>query len=200
MNLLDTLRSALRSLRANLLRSALTALGIIIGVAAVITMLAVGEGARQRVAEQLKSLGSNLMLVMPGTVTSSGVRLGAGTRNTLTENDADAIRDEIAGVLAAAPHLRGTGQIVHGNLNWSTVIYGVSPDYLTAREWTLARGRNFDENDLRSGAKVALVGQTVADMLFGGTDPTGKIIRVKYVPFTIIGLLESKWQNFAGQD
>jgi putative ABC transport system permease protein len=200
MSPLDTGRSALRSLRANKLRSALTALGIIIGVAAVITMLAVGEGAKRSVAEQLKSLGSNLMIVMPGAVTSSGVRLGSGSRNTLTENDARAIAEELPNVLASAPAMRGSGQIVHGNLNWATQISGVTPEYLLAREWPLARGRNFDENDLRSGAKVVLVGQTIADMLFGGTDPTGQIIRVKYVPFTVIGLLESKGQNFSGQD
>jgi len=200
MNPLDILRSALRSLRVNKLRSALTALGIIIGVAAVITMLAVGEGTRLKVAEQLQSLGSNLMVISPGTVTSSGVRLGTGSRNTLTEHDAAAIADEIPGVLAAAPALRGTGQIVHGNLNWSSVIFGVTPDFLVAREWRIARGRALDENDLRSSAKVAVVGQTVADMLFGGTDPTGQVIRVKFVPFTIVGLLESKGQSFAGTD
>jgi putative ABC transport system permease protein len=200
MNLLDTTRSALRSLRANKLRSALTALGIIIGVAAVITMLAVGEGAKRKVAEQLKSLGSNLMIVMPGAVTSSGVRLGSGSRNTLTENDANAIANELPGVLASAPAMRGTGQVVNGNLNWSTQIFGITPDYLTAREWAVARGRALDETDTRSSAKVALVGQTVADMLFGGTDPTGQIIRVKYVPFTIVGLLSPKGQNFSGQD
>ena len=200
MNPLDTARSALRSLRANKLRSALTALGIIIGVAAVITMLAVGEGAKLKVAEQLKSLGSNLMIVMPGAVTSSGVRLGSGSRNTLTENDANAIASELPGVLASAPAMRGSGQIVNGNLNWSTQIFGITPDYLAAREWAMARGRAIDETDSRASAKVALVGQTVADMLFGGTDPTGQIIRVKYVPFTIVGLLAPKGQSFAGQD
>ncbi len=200
MNLLDTVRSALRSLRANKLRSALTALGIIIGVAAVITMLAVGEGAKVKVAEQLKSLGSNLMIVLPGAVTSSGVRLGSGSRNTLTENDAEAIANELPGVLSSAPALRGSGQIVNGNLNWATQIYGVTPDYLSAREWVVARGRAFGETDVRSSAKVALVGQTVADMLFGGTDPTGQIIRVKYVPFTIVGLLAPKGQSYSGQD
>ena len=200
MNPLDTACSALRSLRANKLRSALTALGIIIGVAAVITMLAVGEGAKLKVAEQLKSLGSNLMIVMPGAVTSSGVRLGSGSRNTLTENDANAIASELPGVLASAPAMRGSGQIVNGNLNWSTQIFGITPDYLAAREWAVARGRAIDETDTRASAKVALVGQTVADMLFGGTDPTGLIIRVKYVPFTIVGLLAPKGQSFAGQD
>lgn len=200
MNALDTTRSALRSLRANKLRSALTALGIIIGVAAVITMLAVGEGAKLKVAQQLKSLGSNLMIVLPGAVTSSGVRLGSGSRNTLTENDANAIANELTGVLASAPAMRGTGQIVNGNLNWSTQIFGITPEYLAAREWRMARGRSLDESDTRGSAKVALVGQTVADMLFGGTDPTGQVIRIKYVPFTVVGLLSSKGQNFSGQD
>ena len=200
MNLLDTPRSALRSLRANRLRSALTTLGIIIGVAAVITMMAVGEGAKRKVAEQLKSLGSNLMVILPGTVTSSGVRLGSGSRNTLTENDAQAIEDEIAGVIAAAPGLRGTAQIVHGNLNWSTQVYGIQTNYLLAREWLLARGRALDDNDVRSGEKVALVGQTVADMVFGGTDPTGQVIRINHVPFSVIGLLEAKGQTLSGRD
>lgn len=200
MNLLDTTLSALRSLRANKLRSGLTTLGIIIGVAAVITMLAVGEGAKRTVQEQLKSLGSNTMIIFPGTVTASGVRLGAGSRNTLTEGDARAIGEEVPGVLAAGPGMRGTAQVVHGNLNWSTVIYGVTPEWLIAREWRLARGRALDDNDLRTGAKVALVGQTVADMLFGGTDPTGQVIRVKNVPFTIAGLLAPKGQSFAGND
>ncbi|HNQ05355.1 MAG TPA: ABC transporter permease [Thiobacillaceae bacterium] len=200
MNLSDAGLSALRSLRANKLRSALTTLGIIIGVGAVITMLAVGEGAGRLVAEQLKSLGSNTLVIFPGTVTSSGVRLGAGSRNTLTENDAQAIREETPGVLAVAPALRGTGQLVYGNLNWSSVIYGIDADYLPARDWSIARGRGFDASELRGGDKVALVGQTVADMLFGGTDPTGQTMRVKNVPFTIVGLLAPKGQNFMGQD
>ena len=200
MNLSDAGLSALRSLRANKLRSALTTLGIIIGVGAVITMLAVGEGAKRKVAEQLKSLGSNLLVIYPGTVTSSGVRLGSGSRNTLTENDAQAIQEEVARVLAAASGMRGTGQLVNGNLNWSSYIYGIGADYLTAREWRIARGRGFDESEMRSGDKVALVGQTVADMLFGGTDPSGQTIRIKNVPFTIVGLLEPKGQSLGGQD
>ena len=200
MNLSDAGLSALRSLRANKMRSALTALGIIIGVGAVITMMAVGEGAKRQVAEQLKSLGSNTLVVFPGTVTSSGVRLGSGSRDTLTEGDAQAIQDEVPRVLAAAAGMRATGQLVNGNLNWSSYIYGIGTDYLTAREWRIARGRDFDENETRSGDKVALVGQTVADMLFGGTDPTGQTIRVKNVPFTIVGLLEAKGQNLMGND
>jgi len=200
MNLADVGLSALRSLRANTLRSALTTLGIIIGVGAVITMMAVGEGAKRKVAQQLRSLGSNLMVIFPGTVTAGGVRLGSGSRNTLTESDARAIQEEVPGVLAAAPGLRGTGQLVYGNLNWSSYLYGVGSDYLTAREWPVARGRGFDENEMRHGEKVALAGQTVADMLFGGTDPTGQMIRIKGVPFTLVGLLQTKGQNLNGQD
>jgi len=200
MNLADTARTAARALRANRLRSLLTTLGIIIGVAAVITMLAVGEGARRQVAEELKSLGSNLLLVLPGTVTASGVRLGAGSRNTLTERDARAIQEEIGSVLAAGAALRGSGQLVHGNLNWSSQIFGVTPDYLVARDWKVVRGRSLDESDARGSSQVALVGQTVADMLFGGTDPTGQILRVKQVPFTIVGLLAPKGQSMMGQD
>jgi len=200
MNYLDTLRGALRSLRANRLRSALTTLGIVIGIAAVITMLAVGEGARQKVSEQMKSLGTNLILIMPGTVTSGGVRLGGGSRNSLTESDARAIRTEIPGVVVVAPTLRGSGQVVYGNLNWATQLYGIDGDYLVTRDWEITRGRGFDDNDLRGKAKVALVGETVAQMLFGGTDPTGQTIRVKAVPFTIVGLLASKGQNVMGQD
>jgi putative ABC transport system permease protein len=200
MNLSDAGLSALRSLRANKMRSALTTLGIIIGVGAVITMLSVGEGAKRKVAEQLKSLGSNLMAIYPGAVTASGVRLGTGGRNTLTENDAQAIQEEVPRVLAAAAGIRGTGQLVNGNLNWSSYIYGIGPDYLTAREWRITRGRAFDDGEMRSGDKVALVGQTVADMLFGGTDPTGQGIRVKNVPFTIVGLLEPKGQSLGGSD
>jgi putative ABC transport system permease protein len=200
MNLLDTGRSALRSLRANALRSALTALGIIIGVAAVITMLAIGEGAKRKVAEQLKSLGTNQMIILPGTVTATGVRLGSGSRNTLTEGDAEAIQAEIPNVFASAPAMRGAGQAVNGNLNWQTQIYGITPPYLVAREWKIARGRGFDESDVRGDGKVALVGQTVAQMLFGGTDPTGETIRIKSVPFTIVGLLAGKGQSAMGQD
>ncbi|MBM4182111.1 MAG: ABC transporter permease [Betaproteobacteria bacterium] len=200
MSPLDTGRSALRSLRANKLRSLLTALGIIIGVAAVIAMLAVGEGAKRTVAEQLRSLGTNLMMVMPGTVTSSGVRISTFGRNTLTEADARAIQDEVPYVLAAAPAQRGSGQIIHGNLNWPSQIFGVTPDFLVAREWRMASGRALDENDLRSSAKVAVVGQTVAQMLFGGTDPVGQAIRVRFVPFTIVGLLDAKGRNAEGVD
>ena len=142
MNLLATLRVALNALWVNKLRSALTRLGIIIGVAAVITMIAVGTGAQTRVEEQIKSLGSNLMIIIPGSTTASGVRLGAGANQNLTEDDASAIAKEIPEVQVAAPSNRGTGQVIAGNNNWSTQIYGVTPDYFEAREWPLAAVRN----------------------------------------------------------
>ena len=161
------LRSALQALAANTLRSMLTMLGIIIGVAAVITMVAVGNGATQRVQEQMKGLGSNIMLVLPGGVSQSGVRLGAQTRQRLTEEDAQAIGYDIPQVQVAAPTSRASGQLVFGNTNWGTTIMGVTNDYLDAREWPLASGRVFDAAEMAGSAKVAWIGATVARELFG---------------------------------
>ncbi len=200
MTWLASIRIALRALRVNKLRSTLTMLGIIIGVAAVITMIAIGSGAQARVEEQIKSLGSNLILLLPGSVTSGGVRMGAGSRNTLTEDDAYAIQREVAEVAVAAPHLRGTGQVVAGSSNWSTVFYGVSPGYFEARNWVIATGKGFEPADLTGSAKVALVGETVARNLFGDADPIGQVIRIRKVPFTVIGTLERKGQSLMGQD
>jgi putative ABC transport system permease protein len=200
MNVLASIRIALRALRVNKLRSTLTMLGIIIGVAAVITMIAVGSGAQARVEEQIRNLGTNLIIVLPGSVTASGVRLGLGTRNTLTEGDAYAIQREIPAVQAAAPSLRSGGQVVHGNNNWSTVFYGITHEYLEARNWVVAAGRMFDTAELSGAAKVALLGETVARNLFGDADPIGQVIRIRKVPFTVIGTLERKGQSLLGQD
>ena len=200
MNLLATVRIALRALAANTLRSILTMLGIIIGVAAVITMIAVGNGATQRVQEQMKGLGSNIMLVIPGGITSGGVRLGAQTGQGLTEDDALAIAREVPEVQVAAPSSRTGAQVVAGNTNWSTSIMGTTNDYLEAREWPLSEGRLFDSADLQGSAKVAIVGQTVARELFGEADPLDQVIRVKKVPVTIVGVLAKKGQNAMGQD
>ncbi|MDB5727344.1 MAG: FtsX-like permease family protein [Noviherbaspirillum sp.] len=200
MNLPAVLRIALNALRVNKLRSMLTMLGIIIGVAAVITMVAVGAGAQARVEEQIKSLGSNLMMLTPGSSTSSGVRLGAGANENLTEDDAEAIVREIPEVQVAAPFNRGTRQIIAGNSNWATMIYGVYPDYFEARDWPLASGRMFEPAELSGAAKVALVGQTVARELFGDMDPVDQPIRIGNVPFTIVGMLERKGQSMSGQD
>jgi putative ABC transport system permease protein len=175
-------------------------LGIIIGVAAVITMIAVGSGAQQRIEEQIKGLGTNLIILMPGSTTAGGVRMGAGSRNTLTEEDAYAIQRDIPGVQASAPTLRGTGQVVGGNGNWSTVFFGVTPEYFEARNWVVAQGKGFDQADIAGSAKVALLGDTVARNLFGDADPVGQVIRIRKVPFTVIGTLERKGQSLMGQD
>jgi putative ABC transport system permease protein len=200
LNSLAALRSALRALAANKLRSVLTMLGIIIGVGAVITMIAVGRGATERVQEQMKGLGSNIMLVLPGGITAGGVRLGAQTGQALTEEDAIAIAREIPEVQVAAPSMRTGAQVVVGNTNWSTSIFGTTNDYLEAREWPLASGRLFEQAEVAGSAKVAIIGQTVAQQLFGDVDPLDQVIRVKKVPVTIVGLLEKKGQNSMGQD
>ena len=200
MNLLASMRIALRALRINKLRSALTMLGIIIGVAAVITMIAVGSGAQERIESQIKGLGTNLIILMPGSTTSGGVRMGAGSRNTLTEEDGYAIQRDISAVQASAPTLRGTGQVVGGSGNWSTAFQGVTPEYFEARNWVVAQGRGLEPQDIASSAKVALLGDTVARSLFGDADPVGQSIRIRKVPFIVIGTLERKGQSLMGQD
>ena len=200
MSLLAALRSALRALTTNWLRSILTMLGIIIGVAAVITMIAIGGGAQQRVEEQMKSLGTNIMLVLPGAITSSGVRLGAQTGQTLTEEDARAIAADVPEVQAAAASLRTGVQVVAANANWSTSAFGTTPEYLEVRDWPLDAGRNFEEVEHAGSAKVAVIGQTVAQQLFGDVDPIDQVIRVRRVPLQVIGVLSRKGQNSMGQD
>ena len=193
-------RMALGALRVNKLRTALTMLGIIIGVAAVIAMVSVGAGAQQRIADQIRSMGSNLIVVFPGAQTSGGIRWGLGSQQTLTEEDARALAVEVPSVEIAAPMVRGSAQTVFGNLNWSTAIQGVTPDYLDAREWGIASGRMFGPQDVDAAAKVAVLGETVAQSLFGGTDPIDQTIRIKKVPFTVVGVLEPKGQSAWGQD
>ena len=200
MNFFAAVRSALRALLANKLRSLLTMLGISIGVGAVITMVAVGNGATQRVQEQMKGLGSNIMLVLPGGVSQAGVRLGAQTRQRLTEEDALAIQVEIAEVQAVAPTSRTSGQLVFGNVNWGTSIIGVNNDYLEVRDWPLSSGRMFDAGELAGSAKVAWIGATVARELFGDEDPVDQTIRVRNIPMKVIGVLAPKGQNAMGQD
>jgi putative ABC transport system permease protein len=194
------LRVALKALRVNKLRSSLTMLGMIIGVAAVIAMLAIGGVAQERVREQLKNLGSNLMLILPGSTTASGVRLGAGAAQTLTEEDALAIALDIEGVVVAAPSVRGSGQVSAGNANWATQYIGTNNDYLIARDWPLSAGRLFEPAELSGAGKVALIGQTTARQLFGDLDPIDQVIRVRKVPLTVIGVLDRKGQNALGQD
>ena len=200
MNTLAAVRSAWRALRANLLRSLLTMLGIIIGVAAVITMIAVGQGATDRVQEYMKVLGANVMLVLPGGANSGGVRQGAQTAQGLTEEDATAIALEVPEVQVAAPSSRATVQAVYGNSNWSTPVFGATNDYLEARDWPLESGRLFEAAEQQGAAKVALIGSTVARELFGDQDPIDQVVRLRSVPVTIVGVLSSKGQNSWGSD
>jgi len=200
MRAMDCLRTAGEALRANLLRSVLTALGIIIGVAAVIIMVAVGAGAESRVQDVIKSLGANLMFVVPGSSSTRGARQGRGTLTNLTVDDADAIAREIDSVLHAAPNVRGGGQVVFGNLNWSTTIYGIRRDNLEAREWVIENGRSIRAEDLRAAGKVALIGDTVREKLFGDDNGVGETIRIKRIPFKIIGNLVAKGETPTGRD
>jgi len=198
--LLASLLIALRALMVNKMRSTLTMLGIIIGVGAVIAMVAVGSGAKKRIAEQIASMGSNLLIVMSGSSTSGGLRFGMGTVPTLTVEDAKAIQNEIPDVRYVAPTHRGTVQIVFGNQNWSTIAEGSTPEILLIREWPLQSGRSFTQQDLDGANKVCLLGRTVVENLFGGIDPIDQIVRIKKVPFTVTGVLASKGQSTWGQD
>jgi putative ABC transport system permease protein len=200
MNIAASVQIALRALRVNKLRSALTMLGIIIGVSAVIAMMAVGAGAREQIAAQIRSIGSNVIIILSGSTTSGGIRIGSGSILTLTEDDATAIGREVPAVEAAAPTMRGTGQVVFRNQNWSTVIQGATPEYLVVREWPVVSGRDIMPQDVDGAAKVVLLGQTVAGNLFGDADPVGEIIRIKNVPFTVVGVLAAKGQSAFGQD
>jgi len=200
ISLLWTLKIALRALRVNKMRSALTMLGIIIGVGAVIAMLAIGTGASRRIQEQIESIGSNLLIILPGATTSGGVRMGAGTQTTLTFSDSEAIKKECPAVAYVAPVLGGVAQVVYGHLNWSTGVQGTTPDMLSVRDWPLSGGRPFTQQDIKSATKVCLLGQTVVDNLFGGQDPVGQVVRIKNIPFKVLGVLAAKGQSPTGQD
>ena len=201
LKILSTIRIALRALARNKLRSTLTALGMIIGVGAVISMVAIGSGAKAQVAAQVASLGQNVVMVYPTSSTSgSGVRLGYGSSVTLTVEDAEAIRTEIPNVVAVSPEFYSYAQVVAGNQNWKTKIYGQAPEYLEIRQWALVEGENFGEADVRNANKVALIGQTTAHQLFGEESPLGETIRVQNVPFTIVGVLEPKGFSVKGHD
>jgi putative ABC transport system permease protein len=200
VNALASARIAVRALRVNKLRSILTMLGIIIGVAAVIAMVSVGSGAQARIAEQIQSLGSNLLIVLSGSINQGGVRIGAGSQLTITEDDAWAIQREVQGVQAAAPAMRGGGQVVWGNLNWSTSIQGATPEFFEARDWPVVAGQAFGQDAVDGATKMAILGQTVARNIFGDSDPVGQVIRIKKVPFTVVGVLDKKGQTTWGQD
>ena len=199
-NFLQALRIALRALRINKMRSFLTMLGIIIGIAAVIAMMAVGSGASYVISQQIASIGSNILLVIPGSTTSSGIRTGSGGVQTLTYDDSKAIQNECPSVELASGTMRGSGQVVYGNQNWSTLLMGATPELFEIREWPVVVGRSITTSDVDGAAKVCILGQTVAQTLFGSEDPLGKMVRVKKVPFTVIGILERKGQSPQGTD
>lgn len=200
MDFLQTLKIALRALRTNKMRSFLTMLGIIIGIAAVIAMMAVGTGASYVISQQIASIGSNIILVLPGSTTSGGLRTGSGGAQTLTSDDARAIMAECPSVAYAAGTVRTSGQIVSGNMNWSSVVMGGTPELFDIREWPVVSGRPINQEDETGAVKVCLLGQTVAANLFGSADPVGNIIRIKKIPFTVIGILDRKGQSPQGQD
>lgn len=200
MGLGEAFASALSAIVANPLRAALTMLGIVIGTAAVIATVAVGAGAREIVLTQIRSLGSNLIIVLPGAQSAGGVRTGTGFTQSLTYDDATAILREIAAVSLAVPGVRTTQQVVAGGANWSTVIQGTTNDLLAAREWDIAAGRAWTPEEEAGAAKVALLGETAAASLFADGDPVGMQIRIRNVPFTVIGLLARKGQATTGQD
>ena len=195
-----TLRIALRALGRNKLRSFLTMLGIIIGVGAVIAMVAIGEGAKATIRSQIASLGTNVLIVLPGTSVQGGVRTGSGGVNTLVDSDAKAMMQELPSVAFASPALRRPEQVVAGNLNWSTLAQGVAPEFQQIRDWQVAEGRFLHEGDMESAAKVAVVGQTVVDQLFGNDDPIDSVLRIRNIPFRVVGVLAPKGQSSQGTD
>jgi putative ABC transport system permease protein len=195
-----TFRIALRALARNKLRSFLTMLGIIIGVGAVIAMVAIGEGAKATIRSQIASLGTNVLIILPGTTTQGGVRVGFGSVNTLTDSDAKAIREEIRSVSFVSPVLRRGEQVVAGNLNWGTMVQGVAPEFQQIREWQVADGRFLHDGDVENDAKVAVLGETVVRNLFGNDDPLESVIRIRNIPFRVVGVLAAKGQSSQGAD
>lgn len=199
MSFIETLRIGYRALGANRLRSLLTVLGIVVGVAAVVCMVSVGLGARAAVAEKLRTLGANLLVIKPGAQNSGGVRRAAGTQRTLSVQDASAVARELPDVVVAAPLVSRPMQVVAGDHNWSTLVAGIGGGYLFARDWQLAEGRSFAAADLDSGAQVAIIGADVERQLFAGRSGFGGTIRIGSVPLTVVGVLRRKGQGAAGR-
>lgn len=201
MKVRNLLKAALRSLAKNKMRTFLTMLGIIIGVGSVIAMLAIGQGSRQSIQEQISSLGTNVLMIFPQASSTGGVRMEAGSSQRMTIEDLNAIKERCPSVAYITPQVRTSGQLVNGNSNWRTSVYGVYPDYFNIRDLKLTSGMVFTMNDDRSAAKVCIVGQTVVTNLFGeGADPIGSFIRINKIPFEIVGITEKKGQNAFGQD
>jgi putative ABC transport system permease protein len=198
--LFATLKIASRALRRNMLRTLLTMLGMIIGVGAVIAMVGIGNGAKSQIEAQIASMGENVVLVFSGSFSRGGVRSGWGGAGTLTIDDADGILREIPGVVAISPEIRTRAQIAAGNQNWNTSIQGESPEYFDIRQWPVITGAAFTAQDVRSANKVAVIGKTIADQLYPGENPIGQIVRVKNVPFIVVGMLTPKGLSVQGQD
>ncbi|NWG87945.1 MAG: ABC transporter permease [Hydrogenophilaceae bacterium] len=199
VNISAILAESLRAMGMNRMRTALAMLGMVIGVAAVVLMLAVGRGAQLTVEQSIASMGSNLFIVLSGSSTSGGLRIGAGTIPTLTLNDAEAIA-QLPSVKAVAPIYQGSAQMVYGANNWSTLVYGSMPAYFDVRGWSFEAGHSFDQSDVRGATRVVVLGRTVAQNLFGDEDPIGKMVRIKNSPFRVVGLLEAKGQSLDGRD
>jgi putative ABC transport system permease protein len=198
--ILATLKIAARALRRNVLRTILTMLGIIIGVGAVIGAVSLTNGAKGQIEAQIASLGQNVVLVWSGSMTKGGIHTGWGGAGTLTIDDAESIQREIPGVIAISPEIQSTAQIAAGNQNWFTRIQGESPEYFDIRQWPIVQGSSFTAQDVRSANKVAVVGKTIADELYPGEDPIGQILRIRSVPFIIVGMLQPKGMSVQGQD
>ena len=200
MRWLMIFRIALRALARNKLRAFLTMLGIIIGVGAVIAMVAIGEGAKSTIRSQISALGTNVLIVLPGSNVQGGVRAGTGNVNTLVDADARAIARELRSVAYASPVMRRQEQLIAGNLNWGSLAQGVAPEFEQIRDWQIESGRFLHEGDMDSAAKVAVIGQTVARQLFGADDPIDQVIRIRNIPFRVVGVLVGKGQTGQGQD
>jgi putative ABC transport system permease protein len=194
------IKVAIRALLRNTMRSILTALGIIIGVGAVIAMVSIGNGAKAQVEAQVASLGQNVITVFSGSMSSGGMRGGWGSAPTLTIEDAEAIEREVTGIVGVSPEVRDRNQVLANGLNWNTSVNGESPDYPDIRSWKIASGSMFSEQDVRSVAKVCVIGKTVADQLFANSDPVGQTLRIRNIPFKILGVLDAKGFNLFGQD
>ncbi len=193
------LTQAWRAMLANKLRSFLTMLGMVIGVGAVVLMMAIGQGAQQTVKASIDSMGANLFIILSGSTTSGGVRTGGGGAPTLTLADAEALA-ELPGVAAVAPIHPGSAQLVYGSNNWNTSVFGITPAYLDVRDWPVMDGFPFSDSDVRSATRVALIGQTTAESLFGGEEPVGKTLRIRNSPYVIVGVLGKKGQSLDGRD
>ena len=200
MNPREVIRVALRALARNKMRTILTMLGIIIGVGAVICTVAIGEGASEQVQQQIQSLGTNMVMVFAGSVNSNGVRMGSQATKTLTADDAYAILAHVPNVAAVSPIAFASVQVVNGNQNWYTRAYGASPEYTQIRNWPVVQGSSFSQRDVDVAANVCVIGHTIVTEIFGDEDPVGKVIRVKSLPFRVLGVLETKGQSPTGED